>query len=53
MLVDAKTKDVVWAYEVHRNSHGALLFGIHATRGQQSPVEACAKHLKEFIEKGK
>jgi hypothetical protein len=53
MLLDAKTKDVVWAYEVHKSSHGALLFGTRAARGQQSLAEACAKHLKEFIEKGK
>jgi hypothetical protein len=53
MLIDAKTKDVVWAYEVHKSSHGALLFGTHAARGQQSLAEACAKHLKEYIEKGK
>jgi hypothetical protein len=53
MLIDAKTKDVVWAYEVHKNSHGGLLLGTHAARGQQSLAEACAKHLKEFIEKGK
>jgi hypothetical protein len=53
MLIDAKSKDVVWAYEVHKNSHGGLLFGTHAARGQQSLAEACAKHLKEFIEKGK
>jgi hypothetical protein len=53
MLIDARTKDVVWAYEVHKNSHGALLLGTHAARGQQSLAEACAKHLKEFIEKGK
>ncbi|HXY00421.1 MAG TPA: hypothetical protein VEI54_05840 [Candidatus Limnocylindrales bacterium] len=53
MLIDAKTKDVVWAYEVHKNSHGALLLGTHATRGQQSLAEACAKHLREYIEKGK
>jgi hypothetical protein len=53
MLVDAKTKDIVWAYEVHKSSHGALLFGTQAARGQQSLAEACAKHLKEFIEKGK
>jgi hypothetical protein len=53
MVIDAKTKDVVWAYEVHKSSHGALLFGTHAARGQQSLAEACAKHLKEFIEKGK
>jgi hypothetical protein len=37
----------------HKSSHGALLFGTHAARGQQSLAEACAKHLKEFIEKGK
>ncbi len=53
MVIDAKTKDVVWAYEVHKSSHGALLFGTHAARGQQSLAEACAKHLKEYIEKGK
>jgi hypothetical protein len=53
MLIDAKTKDVVWAYEVHKSSHGALLFGSHAARGQQSLAEACAKHLKEYIKKGK
>jgi hypothetical protein len=53
MLIDARTKDVVWAYEVHKSSHGALLFGTLAARGQQSLAEACAKHLKEFIEKGK
>lgn len=53
MLIDAKTKDVVWAYEVHKSSHGALLFGTHAARGQQSLAEACAKHLREYIEKGK
>jgi hypothetical protein len=53
MLLDAKTKDVVWAYEVHKSSHGALFLGTRAARGQQSLAEACAKHLKEFIEKGK
>jgi len=53
MLISANTKDVVWAYEVHKNSHGSLLFGTHAARGQQSLAEACAKHLKEFIDKGK
>jgi hypothetical protein len=53
MMIDARTKDVVWAYEVHKSSHGALLFGTHAARGQQSLAEACAKHLKEYIEKGK
>jgi hypothetical protein len=53
MLIDAKTKDIIWAYEVHKSSHGGLLLGTHATRGQQSLAEACAKHLKEYIEKGK
>lgn len=53
MLIDAKTKDVIWAYEVHKSSHGALLFGTFGARGQQSIAEACAKHLKEYIEKGK
>jgi len=53
MLIDAKSKDVVWAYEVHKSSHGALLFGTFGARGQQSIAEACAKHLKEYIEKGK
>jgi hypothetical protein len=53
MLIDAKTKDVVWAYEVHKSSHGSLLFGTLGARGQQSIAEACAKHLKEYIEKGK
>jgi hypothetical protein len=53
MLISAKTKDVIWAYEVHKNSHGALIFGTFGARGQQSIAEACAKHLKEYIEKGK
>jgi hypothetical protein len=53
MLIDAKTKDVIWAYEVHKNSHGALIFGTFGARGKQSIAEACAKHLKEYIEKGK
>jgi hypothetical protein len=53
MLIDAKSKDVIWAYEVHKSSHGSLLFGTLGARGQQSVAEACAKHLKEYIEKGK
>jgi hypothetical protein len=53
MLIDAKTKDIVWAYEVHKSSHGSLLFGTLGARGQQSMAEACAKHLKDYIEKGK
>lgn len=53
MLIDARSKDVIWAYEVHKNSHGSLLFGTFGARGQQSVAEACAKHLKEYIEKGR
>jgi hypothetical protein len=53
MLIDAKTKDILWAYEVHKSSHGSLLLGTNGARGQQSLAEACAKHLKEYIEKGK
>lgn len=53
MLIDARTKDVVWAYEVHKNSHGSLIFGTLGARGEQSVAEACAKHLREYIEKGK
>lgn len=53
MLIDAKRKDAIWACEVHDNGHGRLLSGTHATPGQQSLAEACAKHLKEFIGKGK
>jgi len=52
-LIDKQTKEVLWAYEVHKSSHGALLFGTLGMRGEQSISEACAKHLKEFIEKGK
>jgi hypothetical protein len=53
MLIDARSKDVVWAYEVHKNSHGSILFGTLGARGEQSVAEACAKHLKEYIEKGR
>jgi hypothetical protein len=53
MLIEAKSKDVIWAYEVHKSSHGALIFGTLGARGQQSLAEACAKHLKEYMEKGK
>jgi hypothetical protein len=53
MLIGAKSKDVVWAYEVHKSSHGSLFFGTLGARGQQSLAEACAKHLKEFMETGK
>jgi hypothetical protein len=53
MLVDKQTGRVLWAYEVHKSSHGSLIFGTLGMRGQQSVAEACAKHLKEYIEKGK
>jgi hypothetical protein len=53
MLIDAHSKDIVWAYEVHKSSHGSLFFGTLGARGKQSIAEACAKHLKEYIEKGK
>ncbi len=41
MLVNLKTKQVVWAYEVHKSKY------------QQSAAEDCAKHLKKFISQGK
>jgi hypothetical protein len=53
MLIDKQTGRVLWAYEVHKSSHGSLLFGTLGMRGEQSIAEACAKHLKEYIEKGK
>jgi len=53
MLIDKKSGRILWAYEVHKSSHGSLLFGTLGMRGQQSIAEACAKHLKEYIEKGK
>jgi len=53
MLIEKRTGRVLWAYEVHKSSHGSLLFGTFGMRGQQSIAEACAKHLKEYIEKGK
>ena len=39
-LIDAKTKAVVWAYNVKKN--GSSNF--------QSSAEACAKHLKHWLE---
>lgn len=53
MLIEKQSGRVLWAYEVHKSSHGSLLFGTLGMRGQQSIAEACAKHLKEYIEKGK
>src|SRR5579863_6619621 len=42
-IVDQKTGDVIYAYEVNKGS---------SARGKQSAAEACAKHVKEKIEKG-
>lgn len=43
-MVNLKTSTVVWGYNVNKGS---------SARGKQSSAEACAKHLKEKIEKGK
>lgn len=40
-LVNSRTQDVAWAYNVHKGSASAY----------QSTSEAIAKHLKEFLEK--
>lgn len=40
-LIDAKTQEVMWAYNVRKASASAY----------QSTAEAIAKHLKEFLEK--
>jgi hypothetical protein len=37
-----KSSEVVWAYSVHEEA---------STHGQKSSAEACAKHLKDAIEK--
>ena len=42
-VVNVKTGTVVWGYNVNKGS---------SARGKQSSAEACAKHLKEKIEKG-
>lgn len=42
-IVNLKTETVVWGYNVNKRS---------SARGKQSSAEACAKHLKEKIEKG-
>lgn len=42
-LVNVKTKQIVWAYTVHKQRGGAM--------NDQSMAEAVAKHLKEFMEK--
>jgi hypothetical protein len=42
-LVDLTTKQIVWAYSVHKQWGGS--------RNDQSMAEAIAKHLKQFLEK--
>ena len=37
-----KSTEVVWAYSVHEEA---------STHGNRSAAEACAKHLKDAIEK--
>jgi hypothetical protein len=41
-IADLKTGEVVFAYSVNKES---------SARGKQSTAEACAKHIKEFVEK--
>jgi hypothetical protein len=43
-VVNLETGTVVWGYNVNKSS---------SARGKQSSAEACAKHLKEKIEKGR
>ena len=43
-VTNIKTGEVVYAYNVDKGN---------AARGKQSAAEACAKHLREKIEKGK
>jgi hypothetical protein len=42
-IVNLKTGTVVWGYNVNKGS---------SARGKQSSAEACAKHLKDKIERG-
>jgi hypothetical protein len=42
-VVNLKAGTVVWGYNVNKSS---------SARGKQSSAEACAKHLKDKIEKG-
>ena len=41
-VIDVKSSEVVFAYSVHKRS---------SAHGKRSSAEACAKHLKEKIEK--
>jgi hypothetical protein len=43
-MVSTKTKELVFAYSVNKKN---------TLHGEQTSAEACAKHLKEKIEKGK
>jgi hypothetical protein len=43
-VVNIKSGEVVFAYNVNKGS---------SVHGKQSTAEACAKHMKNFIEKGK
>ena len=43
-MVSTKTKELVFAYAVNKKN---------PLHGEQTSAEACAKHLKEKIEKGK
>lgn len=42
-LVDVKSKQIVWAYTVHKQRGGAM--------NDQSMAEAIAKHLKDYMQK--
>jgi hypothetical protein len=41
-LADVKTSEIIFAYSVNK---------VNAFRGKQSAAEACAKHMKDFVEK--
>ena len=43
-VANLATGEVAFAYSVHEQS---------STHGRQSAAESCAKHLKEYIEKGR
>jgi hypothetical protein len=51
MLIDAKTKDVVWAYELQKGAHASTPLDALSPREQRSIAETWAKNLKEFIER--
>jgi hypothetical protein len=43
-VTDLKSGEIVYAYSANKKN---------SAHGKQSSAEACAKHLKEAIEKGK